>query len=164
MDGKAHCAFVRVLHQSLDALPVVNADDASIPSPSHRCLVLPFSLPFGIDTCSNTPSTKAPGGASHIRIVWSSEHDANILSFFGFHATELTLPSPWPERTSSKLAVSRCQTYTFASGRAKSQGDHGTWHESLPSLPLTIKLPSVPPKQLRMTCRPCFCPLYLRTI
>jgi len=31
-----------------------------------------------------------------------------------------------------------------------------------PSLPLTTKCPSTPPKQLLMTCRPCFCPMYLR--
>ncbi len=31
-----------------------------------------------------------------------------------------------------------------------------------PSLPLTTKCPSTPPKQLLITCRPCFCPVYLR--
>jgi hypothetical protein len=34
------------------------------------------------------------GGASHIRIVLSSEHDANMRSLRGFQATELTVPSP----------------------------------------------------------------------
>ena len=50
-----------------------------------------------------------------MRIVLSSEHDANMRSLTGFHATELTEPSPWPTRTSSRAPVSRCQMYTFPS-------------------------------------------------
>jgi hypothetical protein len=93
MDGKAHCAFNSVLRQSLDALPIViNADLHPIPIPLLSGLTVLFAV--RIDTCSNTLSAKALGGASHIRIVWSSKHDANMLSFFRFHATELMLPSP----------------------------------------------------------------------
>ena len=42
-----------------------------------------------------TAASSIPGvTASQIRIVLSSEQDANIRSFFGFQATEFTLPSP----------------------------------------------------------------------
>jgi hypothetical protein len=34
--------------------------------------------------------------------------------------------------------------------------------DSVPSLPLMTKLPSMPPKQLRIMCRPCRCPVYSR--
>jgi hypothetical protein len=55
------------------------------------------------------------GAGSHILILWSSEHDANMRSFVGFQATALTLPSPWPVNTSKREPVSRCHMYTFPS-------------------------------------------------
>jgi len=79
--------------------------------PGERCdhdVTLPF--PFSFFELPATPAPSAmiaslsaeaaaassiPGvTASQIRIVLSSEQDANIRSFFGFHATEFTLPSP----------------------------------------------------------------------
>jgi hypothetical protein len=115
-------------------------------SPSQRCLVFPFSFPTGEYWRSDRVGvSKVSGALSQMRIVLSSEQDANIRSFRGFQATELTLPIPWPAKTSRSAPVSLCQTYTLAS-----------------SLPLTTKFPSMPPKQLRMTCRPCFCPVNFR--
>lgn len=66
---------------------------------------------------SRSKSGMPGGGASQIRIVWSSEHDANNAGSRGFHPTELTEPSPWPARTSRSTPVSRCHTYTFPSAR-----------------------------------------------
>ena len=138
----------------LNPYPGVPSD----PSSSQCTLLLP--LPFPPTSCSwvDSPTSAAklagmPGGASHIRIVLSSEHDANIRSLRGFHTTELTLPNPWPGSVSSSAPVSRCQMYTLLSAishercslRAPYTGGNS------PSLPLTIKFPSTPPKQLRMT-------------
>ena len=66
---------------------------------------------------SNIPGVTA----SQIRIVLSSEQDANIRSFFGFQATEFTLPSPCPDNTSSNAPESRCHTYTLPSGQRINQ-------------------------------------------
>ena len=109
------------------------------------------------------------GTGSHIRMLWSSEHDANMYSFIGFQATALTLPSPWPANTFRRTLVPRCHTYTFPSYQK-------TWtlktiHDRRqsnvlfsPSLPLTMKLSSIPPKQLRMMWRPWLWPKYLHAI
>lgn len=154
----------------------VTTESESAPLLSSRCRVLP--LPFStngsvsewsiIGDCGNV----IPDGAgSQIRMLWSSEHDANMRSFVGFQATELTLPSPWPVSTSRRAPVSRCHMYTFPSKGVYQD----TWalekktHDGIafmlsPSLPLTTKLPSIPPKQLRMTWRPWLWPEYLRAI
>ena len=91
----------------------------STSSSPQLCCVLPFPLPgkggVRLGLCKIESIDISGGGASHIRIVLSSEHDANMRSLRGFQATELTLPSPWPERTSSRAPVSRCHTYTLPS-------------------------------------------------
>lgn len=74
----------------------------------HLCLPLMDTSP--IDSGSET--------ASHMRMVWSSEHDANIHGSVGFHATQFTLPGPWQAiKDSSNWPVSLCQIYTFPSCR-----------------------------------------------
>ena len=81
-----------------------------VPEPS----VMIVSLSAEAAAASSIPGVTA----SQIRIVLSSEQDANIRSFFGFQATEFTLPSPWPDRTSSSAPESRCHTYTLPSGQS----------------------------------------------
>ena len=124
----------------IDPDPEPDADaDPDGPGASH--LPFPFPFPFSI-SCSSLPSrTSIPdpevdaarastGGASHIRTVLSSEHDANMRSFTGFHATELTLPSPCPESSSRSTPESRCQMYTFPSWSRcveRSQRICGSW-------------------------------------
>lgn len=73
--------------------------------------VMIASLSAEAAAASNIPGVTA----SQIRIVLSSEQDANIRSFFGFQATVFTLPSPWPDKTSSNVPESRCHTYTLPS-------------------------------------------------
>jgi hypothetical protein len=71
----------------------------------------------GDDESPSAPPPLPPPAAegSHRRIVQSSEQDANICAFLGFHATEFTLPLPCPVRTSRRIARSLCHTYTLPS-------------------------------------------------
>ena len=91
-----------------------DAKDKLIPEePAHPGDSLPFPLP--LTSAEEKESFLSvlrmlANGLSHIRIVESSEQEANMRSFFGFQTTAFTLPSPWPLRTSSKTPVSRCQT------------------------------------------------------
>lgn len=116
------------------SLPQLNPDPDDSPTtdasslctgPSHLCFATPFPFPFPLAIPKPKPNPSAPWwalskleiriGASHIRIVWSSEHDANILSFLGFQATEFTLPSPCPVNSSNRIPDSRCHIYTLLS-------------------------------------------------
>ena len=59
-------------------------------TPVPSVIITPLSASAEAAAASNIPGVTA----SQIRIVLSSEQDANIRSFFGFQATEFTLPSP----------------------------------------------------------------------
>jgi len=99
----------------------------SMPKSSRYSLLLPLPFPLSSCSCSccagerfeerddDAWAAKLLAGASQIRMVKSSEQDANICLFLGFHATEFTLPTPWPDKTSSRTPRSRCQTYTLPS-------------------------------------------------
>ena len=72
--------------------------DVSFPLP-FSFFELPATLAPSVMTVSlsaeEAAASNIPGvTASQMRIVLSSEQDANIRSFFGFQATEFTLPSP----------------------------------------------------------------------
>ena len=120
----------------------------STPAPPPACRVFPFpSAPTGVSLPAappappsfNSPSPSAAesatytpgGGASHMRMVWSSEHDANMRSFVGFHATELTLPAPWPGSICRRRPDSRCHVYTFASGVKRRVSKVLEWMEGM---------------------------------
>ena len=96
-------------------------------------LLFPFPFPLGSLSWFCSPAARwarpdddedsAPlHEGSHKRMVKSSEQDANICVFLGFHATEFTLPLPWPVRTSRRIARSRCQIYTFPSNNTPHVG------------------------------------------
>ena len=143
--------------------------DATFPFP-FSFFELPAALALSVMIVSLSAEAVAassiPGvTASQIRIVLSSEQDANIRSFFGFQATVFTLPSPWPDRTSSNAPDSRCHTYTFPSTRIVRETFYIEREpRDEPSEPLATKFPSTPPKQLLITCLPCFCPVNLQAI
>jgi hypothetical protein len=52
-------------------------------------------------------ATSAWGLTPQTRTVWSSEAVANMPR--SAHATALMSPGPWPERTLTSSALSRCQ-------------------------------------------------------
>ena len=82
------------------SLPSLRSGYRTTPaSTSHRCFPL---------LCVS--SIRGVGCASHMRMVRSSEHDANIRGSRGFQATEFTLPTPCPPNVSRSSPVSRCQT------------------------------------------------------
>ena len=62
----------------------------------------PLAAPFDL-----TPAS-ACGRTPHTRTVWSSEAVANMPR--SAHATALIRPGPWPDRTLTSSALSRCQT------------------------------------------------------
>jgi len=59
-------------------------------TPVPSVIITSLSASAEAAAASNIPGVTA----SQMRIVLSSEQDANIRSFFGFQATEFTLPSP----------------------------------------------------------------------
>jgi hypothetical protein len=101
--------------------PAASYTDVPRPLSVHCSLLLPLPFPLPSRSRWDEPSAAdaepviSAGCASQIRIVWSSEHDANMRSFLGFHATELTLPLPWPPSVASCVPESRCQMYTLPS-------------------------------------------------
>jgi len=64
----------------------------------------------GLDDTADEVAGRSHVGASHIRIVWSSEADANTASSTGFQATALTHPALCPSKISNESPVSRCHT------------------------------------------------------
>lgn len=66
-------------------------------------------------------------------------------------------------RAASPCLDARCTRYHLHGASAK--GEKTPYREEKsPSLPLTTKFSSTPPKQLRITCLCCFCPVNLRAV
>jgi hypothetical protein len=159
--GVYNCVFLHRLRDAEEPFP--------LPFPLSLALVTPI-IRRAVATTNRRPRRcrcrrplpKAPTG------VWCSRLNRTRTSACSWGSTQPS--SRFRSRARSERregSLGLCATRTHCHLRLTTLDASFMWSSSvdgkkswlqrdrLPSLPLTTKLPSMPPKQLRMMCRPC---------